>query len=65
VYETPCHLQPVFVEYRDDSEFPKALDICRRHVCLPVYVTMTEEDARYVLVSLKEALSTLKGGRLP
>jgi dTDP-4-amino-4,6-dideoxygalactose transaminase len=64
VYETPCHLQPVFVEYRDDSEFPKALDICRRHVCLPVYVTMTEEDAHYVLASLREALSTLKGGRL-
>ena len=44
VYETPCHEQPVFAEYRD-GEFPIASDICRRHVCLPVYATMTEEDA--------------------
>jgi dTDP-4-amino-4,6-dideoxygalactose transaminase len=61
VYETPCHVQPVFEEYRDAAEFPIAADICRRHICLPVYVTMTETDARYVLASLTEALSTLKG----
>lgn len=64
VYETPCHVQPVFEEYLDGDEFPVALDICRRHVCLPVYVTMTDDDARYVLASLKEALSTLKGRSL-
>jgi len=61
VYETPCHVQPVFEEYGKKDDFPVALDICRRHVCLPVYVTMTGEDARYVLASLREALSTLKG----
>jgi dTDP-4-amino-4,6-dideoxygalactose transaminase len=61
VYETPCHVQPVFEEYRDTEEFPVALDICRRHVCLPVYVTMSDADVLYVLASLKEALSTLKG----
>jgi len=64
VYETPCHVQPIFEEYGSSDEFPIAIDICRRHVCLPVYVTMTEEDARYVLASLKEASSTLKGRSL-
>jgi perosamine synthetase len=60
VYEAPCHLQPVFAEYAD-SEFPVAVDICRRHICLPVYATMTEDEARYVLDSLRAALSTVKG----
>jgi dTDP-4-amino-4,6-dideoxygalactose transaminase len=60
VYEAPCHLQPVFAEYRD-GDFPTAEDVCRRHVCLPVYATMTDEDARYVLASLAAALGTMKG----
>ena len=60
VYEAPCHLQPVFAEYRD-GEFPTAEDVCRRHICLPVYATMTDEDARYVLASLEAALGTMKG----
>jgi len=60
VYETPCHMQSIFEGSGLDS-FPNADDICRRHVCLPVYVTMTYHDARYVLASLREALTTLKG----
>jgi dTDP-4-amino-4,6-dideoxygalactose transaminase len=60
VYETPCHLQPVFAEYAD-HEFPIAVDICRRHICLPVYATMTEDEAGCVLGSLRTALNTLKG----
>jgi dTDP-4-amino-4,6-dideoxygalactose transaminase len=60
VYETPCHLQPVFAEY-NEGEFPIAMDLCRRHICLPVYVTMTEQDAHSVLVALEETLSALKG----
>jgi perosamine synthetase len=60
VYETPCHVQPVFQNYQE-GEFPIAVDISRRHICLPVYATMTEDDARYVLASLQAALNTLKG----
>jgi perosamine synthetase len=60
VYESPCHMQPVFAEYADDA-FPLAVDLCQRHICLPAYVTMTDDDARYVLASLKEAMGTLKG----
>lgn len=60
VYELPCHLQPVFAEYQD-GDFPMAVDICRRHICLPVYATMTEDEARYVLDSLQTALGKIKG----
>ncbi len=62
VYETPCHVQPVFAEYQH-GEFPVAEDICRRHICLPIYVTMTEEEAGYVLASLKQASNILGGQR--
>lgn len=63
VYETPCHLQPVFEDYRD-GEFPVAEDLCRRHICLPIYVGMTEEEAHYVLSSLAAVLTTLRGKAL-
>ena len=56
VYETPCHLQPVFEEYRA-GDFPVATDICRRHICLPIYAGMTEEEALYVVSSLAKALT--------
>lgn len=61
VYDTPCHVQPIFEEYRE-GDFPNASDICARHVCLPVYVTMTEDDALYVLSSLAKATRHLLKG---
>ena len=60
VYETPCHMQPVFEEYRE-GEFPEAEDFCRRHICLPIYVGMTDEEVHYVLSSLTKAVETLRG----
>jgi dTDP-4-amino-4,6-dideoxygalactose transaminase len=60
VYEAPCHVQPVFADYAD-REFPVAVDICRRHICLPLYVTMTDDEAHYVLDSLRAAIRTVKG----
>jgi dTDP-4-amino-4,6-dideoxygalactose transaminase len=58
VYELPCHLQPVFKELYGLSEgmFPVAEDLCARHVCLPMYPTMTDEEANYVVESMKEAI---------
>lgn len=56
VYELPCHLQPIFQEGYREGDFPVAEEICRRHVCLPIYVTMTDEEAQYVVSSLKEVL---------
>jgi len=61
VYEQPCHLQPVFAPYAAGA-FPEAEDICARHVCLPVYANMTDEEARYVVSSLAGALGRLSEG---
>jgi dTDP-4-amino-4,6-dideoxygalactose transaminase len=56
VYELPCHLQPIFQGDYQEGDFPKAEDICQRHICLPIYVTMTNEEANYVVSSLKKVL---------
>jgi len=58
VYELPCHLQPIFKELYDfnGGEFPVAEDLCKRQICLPIFAEMTEEQARYVVESLKETL---------
>jgi dTDP-4-amino-4,6-dideoxygalactose transaminase len=55
VYEDPLHVQPVFHAYAD-GEFPVADDLCRRHICLPVFATMTDEEAEYVLDTLAQAI---------
>lgn len=58
VYELPCHLQPIFKDLYGfkGGEFPKAEDICKRQICLPVFATMKEEQAKYVVDSLEEGL---------
>jgi dTDP-4-amino-4,6-dideoxygalactose transaminase len=58
VYELPCHLQPIFKEMYGfkGGEFPIAEDLCKRQICLPIFATMKEEEAEYVVDSLKEVL---------
>jgi len=56
VYDIPLHKQPVFANTISGS-FPMADDICSRHVCLPIYYGMTDEEAQYVVDALKKCLS--------
>ena len=58
VYELPCHLQPVFKDLYgfNGGELPVAEDLCKRQICLPVFATMTDEQAKYVVDSLKETI---------
>jgi perosamine synthetase len=55
VYEEPLHRQPVFKQYASGS-LPIAEDYCARHICLPVFSGMKEDEAYWVLKSLKEVL---------
>ena len=59
VYELPCHLQPIFKEiFRyENGEYPRAEDLCERQICLPISAAMTEEEAIYVIDSLKEVIT--------
>jgi dTDP-4-amino-4,6-dideoxygalactose transaminase len=58
VYELPCHLQPIFKKLYGfkGGEFPVAEDLCNHHICLPVFAQMTEQQARYVVQSIKEVM---------
>jgi len=58
VYDTPCHLQPLYKSLLgfNGGEYPRAEIIAKRHICLPLYTQMTNEEVEHVLNSLKEAL---------
>ena len=56
VYELPCHLQPAFAEFKQ-GDLPVSEDLCRRHICLPIYPSLTDEEAHYMVESLKSCLS--------
>lgn len=62
VYDVPLHRQPVFEKHGigRGGEFPKAEDLCRRHVCLPMSAVMSEADANRVVDGLQEAQSWLR-----
>ena len=55
VYELPLHQQPVFKKYVT-RDLPKAADLCRRHICPPMYYTMTDAEAQYVVQSIRSTL---------
>ena len=51
VYEDPLHKQPVFEQYAR-GPMPVAEDLCARHICLPVYAGMEDDEARQVIDAL-------------
>lgn len=62
VYELPCHKQPVFADLPSAmKEYPRAEDLCARHICLPVYPRMTEEETMHVIESMKEVMRCVSG----
>ena len=57
VYEAPLHRQSVFKQYvADINSYPMADDLCTRHIALPIYPQMTENEAEYVVDCLKSGL---------
>jgi dTDP-4-amino-4,6-dideoxygalactose transaminase len=59
VYEIPLHRQPVFAGQFDIKCFPSADEFCARHVCLPLYYGMKDDDARYVARTFKDVVAEL------
>lgn len=63
VYADSCHSQPVFKKYPDamlnkeSDKFSGADYVCNRHVCLPLYPGLTEEEVSYVAESLKSVIA--------
>jgi perosamine synthetase len=55
VYEEPIQKQPVFERYAH-YPLPVSEDICARHLCLPVFASMTAEQAKQVVSALRATL---------
>ncbi len=55
VYDIPCHEQPVFQQFAQEH-LPRAEDLCRRHICPPIYPSLTDEDAQYVVNAIQEVV---------
>jgi perosamine synthetase len=56
VYDVPLHRQPVFERSHADA-LPKAEDLCARHLCPPIYPSLTDEEAGYVAECLLKTVS--------
>jgi perosamine synthetase len=59
VYDIPLHKQPIFKDM-SDGKFPVAEDVCRRHICLPLYYGMSQEEAEFVVDTLKRSLQEVQ-----
>lgn len=55
IYELPLHRQPALVPYARGG-YPVADDHCLRHLCLPVYPSLTDGELEHVAASLVAAL---------
>jgi dTDP-4-amino-4,6-dideoxygalactose transaminase len=56
VYDVPCHEQPAFQSGAVES-LPRAEDLCRRHICPPIYPSLSDADAKYIAEALLEVVS--------
>ena len=60
VYEIPLHKQPPFQKYVSKKDkYPRAEDLCSRHIALPIYPEMTPKEAYYVAESLLSSIKEL------
>lgn len=53
VYELPLHKQPVFQKWASGN-LAVAETLCAKHICLPIFPSMTEKEAKHVVAALKE-----------
>ena len=56
VYEIPLHMQPVF-PWAKNMQLPNTEYVCAKHICLPIFYGMTDDQTYYVTETLKKILS--------
>ncbi len=56
VYELPVHLQPLLASEQQRTDLPWSEDLCARHVCLPIFYTMSTEQVDHVISSILSQL---------
>ena len=55
IYELPLHKQPVFKNYNTEK-LPMSDYYCSHHICLPIYPSLSLDDAKFVAKSLIEII---------
>lgn len=58
-YPLAIHEQPLYRKLLGDVSYPVAEAVARSVLNLPVYYEMTEDDLRYVVIHLKDAVATI------
>lgn len=56
-YDPPCHKQQMFSKYVKGQSFTIANDILSKHISLPMYVTLNEDDIVYITNSIKKSIN--------
>lgn len=56
VYAIPLHQQPVAKLLGVDCEFQVADDVCKRQICLPIYPSLSAEEAHIVVEELSKTI---------
>lgn len=56
VYQIPCCAQPYFQGAHGPALFPNAYRFCERHICLPLFATMTTAQQEAVVEALASEL---------
>ena len=56
VYDQPIHLQPVMKNKNKNSFFPVAEEVCSRHICLPIYPNLTQNEISQTTEILNQLL---------
>jgi perosamine synthetase len=61
VYDLPLHEQPALRRFAHGA-LPAAEDLCRRHICPPIYPSLTDDQVDYVIAALAERTRTHRAG---
>ncbi|HEU5377915.1 MAG TPA: DegT/DnrJ/EryC1/StrS family aminotransferase [Ktedonobacteraceae bacterium] len=56
IYEWPLHLQPALANRFEGQHFSQAEYVCSSHICLPIYYGMKQEEVKYVVEALTDAI---------
>lgn len=61
VYDVPLHRQPVFEGYAA-GPLPVAEDLCARHICPPIYPSLTDAQVDHVIDAIVQQLAAAAAG---
>ena len=60
VYDVPLHEQAVFRDFAN-GPLPIAEDLCRRHICPPIYPSLTDAQVDHVIDAIRAQMSVCSG----